>query len=88
MPELTNAEWQELQRRLTRIETMLETEAARCPHREQIARSANNTLRLAQIESELDGLRVDMARATALGGGVGAALSAIAMGILRAMGLL
>jgi len=43
--------------RLTRIETLVETEGLRCPYRPEIARAANNIVRLKETEIKIDQLQ-------------------------------
>ena len=86
MPELTATEWAELQKRLARIETMLETEAARCPYRETISRATNNVQRLDELENTVLDLRLAMAKAGLLGGATGSAVAAGVYLLAKALG--
>lgn len=45
---------QHIMAELASIKTMIATEQQRCPHREEIARAANNTRRLADLEACVD----------------------------------
>jgi len=55
------------------IQSLIETEAERCPYRELIAKSANNTRRLGLLEKFVYG---------------GGSLGIIAAAVLKAMGFL
>ena len=68
----------EILQRLTRIEAMIATEGARCPHREDIARAMNSiqerkalSLRVDKIEEHLTDARISIARMLATGGAGG-----------------
>jgi len=68
----------EILQRLTRIEAMIATEGARCPHREDIARAMNSiqerkalALRVDKIEEHLTDARISIARMLATGGAGG-----------------
>jgi hypothetical protein len=68
----------EILQRLTRIEAMIATEGARCPHREDIARAMNSiqerkalALRVDKIEDHLTDARISIARMLATGGAGG-----------------
>lgn len=73
--------------RLARLEARSETEAERCPYREDIARAKNNLARFEKLEladerlrNQVDKLRLDLLKLTALvalSGGMGAAASKI-----------
>jgi len=49
-----DAKIDDLQDRAARTETMIETEALRCPHREDIARGRNNVKRMDKIEGAVE----------------------------------
>ena len=51
---------QHIMAELASIKTMIATEQARCPHREEIARAANNTRRLADLEACVDRIQAAM----------------------------
>ncbi len=64
--------------RLARIEALMQTEAERCPYRESIKQSGNSVGKLETLESVVVNMRLEMAKAGLLGGGVG---GSIAMGM-------
>ena len=73
-----NDAFAEILQRLTRIEAMIATEGARCPHREDIARAMNSiqerkalSLRVDKIEEHLTDARISIARMLATGGAGG-----------------
>jgi hypothetical protein len=70
--------------RLAAIETLIQTEAARCPYREDIARARNNIQRVIALEDIVNGVRLDLARAGAVGGGVVGIIVAVVLGVGKA----
>lgn len=69
---------QELALQVKGLQTLIETESARCPYRETIARAQNNRERLVAVEQDQDKLwaanarvRVKLAQAGIGGGAVG-----------------
>lgn len=73
-----NDAFAEILQRLTRIEAMIATEGARCPHREDIARAMNSiqerkalAVRVDKIEDRLTDARISIARMLATGGAGG-----------------
>ena len=73
-----NDAFAEILQRLARIEAMIATEGARCPHREDIARAMNSiqerkalSLRVDKIEEHLTDARISIARMLATGGAGG-----------------
>jgi hypothetical protein len=74
--------------RVTTIETLVSTEAARCPYRETIAKAANNKTRLDNLERDVTTMRIQVARIGALYGGLsgigGAIITAV---VMRGLGL-
>lgn len=63
-----------LSTQLTRLQAMQDTEADRCPHREAIARAANNRTRLIKVEEHVDKMRMTWAKlggAAVIAGAVG-----------------
>jgi hypothetical protein len=82
---------------VSRLLTLSETESERCPHREAIARAANNTARMGAFEDrvktcekEINQLRMEQVRLSALaglsGGGGMATVGAIVYAIGKAAG--
>ena len=65
-----------LNERTARVETLIETDAARCPYREEISKAANNKRRLASVEEKLTNVRIKVAGIAVLSGGGGGALAA------------
>ena len=79
-----NDAFAEILQRLTRIEAMIATEGARCPHREDIARAMNSiqerkalALRVDKIEEHLTDARISIARMLATGGAGGAIVTVL-----------
>jgi hypothetical protein len=68
--------------RVARIETLLETEAARCPFRESIASAAATIARVGKLEDRLIRLEV---RVAAIGGTAGIVTAVITSLILSAI---
>lgn len=75
--------------RLARIETLLETEGARCPYREQLVRASNNVeerhqlaLRVTALEDHVTDVRINVARMLATGG-AGGIVGALVMEFIK-----
>jgi len=68
--------------RIARIETLLETEAARCPFRESIATAGAIVPRIAKLEDRLVQLEI---RVAAIGGLAGIVASVITALVLNAI---
>lgn len=84
-----NDAYAEILQRLTRIEAMIATEGARCPHREDIARAMNSiqerkvlAARVDKIEEHLVDARISIARMLATGG-AGGVLGAIMLELIK-----
>ena len=68
--------------RIARIETLLETEAARCPFRESISAAAATITRVTKLEDRLVRLEI---RVAAIGGVAGIVTSAITALVISAL---
>ena len=68
--------------RIARIETLLETEAARCPFREAISQAGDTAKRVKDLESRVLELQV---RVAAIGGVAGIVTSAITALVISAI---
>jgi len=62
--------------RMARIETLLETEAERCPYREDISEVPRHRKRIGDLEKIMIGVRLKVAGVALLSGGGGGALMA------------
>lgn len=71
-----------LNTRIARIETLLETEAARCPFRESISAAAATITRVTKLEDRLVRLEI---RVAAIGGVAGVVTSAITALVISAI---
>ena len=76
--------------RLVRIETLIQTETERCPHREAIARASNNGERLSSAETHIESLQaavhsvqLRLASWGALSGSIGGVLTVVASKLLN-----
>jgi len=79
----------EILQRLSRIEALLESEGARCPYREALARAANSieerkklALRVESLEEHVVDVRITLAKLLATGG-AGGILGALAVEIVK-----
>ena len=70
--------------RIARIETLLETEAARCPFREAISAAENVGKRVEKAENRLVQLEVRVAAIGGVAGIVTSAITALVIGALTA----
>lgn len=75
-----------LSAQIAELRALVESEAARCPHREAIARACDNHARLQRLEDEVRAMRLESARAGATGGGMVAVVCGVVIGIGRALG--
>jgi hypothetical protein len=89
------AEYQQLEdkldqilQRISTIETVVARQSDLCPHRELLARAANNIVRMDRMEGVVTALRLEMARIGAIAGGIsglsGAIISAV---VMKALGI-
>jgi hypothetical protein len=76
----------ELKADIAELKVYRETEASRCPYREEIGRASNNNRRLADIEKAVTTLRVDFARQAGIGGSAGGIIAAALMILGKALG--
>ena len=73
----------DLQDRMARTETMIETEALRCPHRETISKAANNIRRLEEVEDKVQRVQIELASRAWLSGGIGGAIISGIVGLVQ-----
>ncbi len=73
-----------LNTRIARIETLLETEAARCPFREAISQAGDTAKRVKNLESRVLELQVRVAAIGGVAGVVTSAITALVIGALTA----
>ena len=84
-------------KQIAAIQTMITTEAQRCPFREAISRATNNGARIEKNEKDIDALGKDIYSvsgkmdrlvpiAGGSGGGAGALAAAVAMALAKLMG--
>lgn len=69
--------------RIARIETLLETEAARCPFREAISAAADVVKRVEKAENRLVQLEVRVAAIGGVAGIVTSAITALVIGAIK-----
>jgi len=72
-----------IEKSISEIKVMLDTEAARCPHRELVSQIPGLVIRTCENEKSIFQVRLDAAKTGALGGG---AIAAVIVGVAKAMG--
>ena len=63
MAEITTDDIMDIKTSIASLRALIETEAQRCPYREEIARSSNNVEVIAKLIETVANLRLDFARA-------------------------
>ena len=63
MAEITTDDIMDIKTSIASLRTLIETEAQRCPYREEIARASNNTEVVGKLIETVANLRLDFARA-------------------------
>lgn len=79
-------ELKQINEAIARLQTLIETEAQRCPYREEISRASNNHHRLQRVESDIDELQKAAAISGAMGGGAAGLVAAVVVGIGKVLG--
>lgn len=76
----------EMAQQIAALRELVQSEGERCPYRETLAEARANHSRLTLMDSELRAVRLEAARTGATSGGIIALISAILVGLGKALG--